>query len=135
LQIGGGQSRNLAEIADFLDAVRVAVNSGALLFSVVFTVAVAIPAGALGIFLSRRLCPRPQRTPEQAATIKRAKRFLLLYCTGLLALAGLIWFLSGNLPAGIGITLPIMVALQFIVSGVVTRKKAQINRTRSERPT
>jgi hypothetical protein len=103
--------------------------------AIALTITLVVGAVVLGLFLSKKLFPHPERSPQQAATIRRAKRIFLLYCAGLLVLAGLIWWLSGNLLAGIGITLAVMVALQFIVGGIITHKKAKLNNARSQRAT
>jgi hypothetical protein len=94
-----------------------------------------VGAVVLGLFLSKKLFPHPERSPQQAAMIKRPKRILLLYCAGLLGLAGLIWWLSGNLLAGIGITPAVMAVRQFIVGGIITHKKTKLNNARSKNPT
>lgn len=50
-------------------------------------------------------------------------------------MVALFWWATGNLFEAIGITLLVMVALQFIVGGTVTYKKAQIQKAKLERHT
>jgi len=109
-----------------------ATDSGSIAITIVVTVALAIPAVALGLHLSRKLFPRPQRTPQVEATVKRFKRMILLYFVFLLALACVVWWLTGNLLAGIGIILAVMVVLQLVVGGIVTHERHSSARTSRE---
>lgn len=72
-----------------------------------------------------------QRTPAQAAAIRRFKRLILGYSFGLLVLAVVLWLVTGNFFAAVGITLAIMVLAQFFVSGWVTHKKTQLRKANS----
>ena len=113
------------------DALEVATDAGHLALTILLTLAFCIPAVLLGVHLSHKLFPQPQRPPEQAAMLRRIKRLFLLYCGGFLVLAGLLWWLTGSLLAGVGITLGVMVALQLIVFGLVTQRKAQLRKSKS----
>jgi small-conductance mechanosensitive channel len=106
-----------------------AVDGGRLAITIVITLTIMVPIVAVSIRLSHKLFPQPQRSPEQAVVVRRFKRIILLYCAGLLALAGLLWWATGSLIAGIGITLGVMVVLQRILSGVVTHEKARLKQS------
>lgn len=108
-----------------------AVDGGRLAFTIILTAATAIPAIWVGTRASRKLFPQPQRTPAQAAAVRRVKRMLLGYCIGLLVLTGVLWLVTGNVFEAIGITLAIMVVAQFAVGGWVTHKKGQLHKANS----
>ena len=118
-----------------LDDGQMAVEAGALVFSIVLTTVLVAGAVALGLVLSRKLFPRPERTPQQAAMVRRIKLMLLCYFAGLFLLAGLVWWLTGNLLAGIGLALAVMVVLQFITSRFVTHRKTQLSKAKPRPPT
>ena len=110
------------------------MDGGLLAVTIIVTAAICLPAIVVGIRLSHKLFPQPQRTPAQAAAVRRIKRRVLGYCLGLLALALILWIATGNVFEAIGITLAIMVVAQFLVSGFVTHKKAQLRKANPGSP-
>jgi hypothetical protein len=134
-QVGGAQFRSLACVSHSLEDGQMAVDGGALVVSVLLTAVLGAGAVAIGILLNRKLFPNPERTPQQTATLRRFKLLLLCYLAGLLLLGGLVSWLTGNLLAGFGVALAVMVVLQFIAFGLVTHRKSQLSKAKTRRPT
>jgi hypothetical protein len=118
-----------------LMGVLVALDGGVLVVTIIVTAAICIPAMAVGLRLSHKLFPQAERTPAQEAVVRRLKRLVLGYCLGLLVLAGILWWATGNVFEAIGITLAIMVVAQFVISGLITHKKTQLRNPNSGRST